>query len=224
MFKISYLEENTNKVIGALKGAVYGKDFELLELPPKRLVKFLAPVIVVVKSDQWTPALEGLQDQGFLEIEPMAPYDVTGKEITIKFPSMIDAQNFKDWFCGSGEQAYWTALEGKDVGCDFEYHKPGGNVIIASAIVDEDEEDEEDEEEDGKKDTMSREDIEKLILQGVGQDLTSLKELSIQIETSKGISSDEIMSSIWRLIGRGELSLDLLRNLVRKQPGDPHPQ
>ena len=66
-------------------------------------------------------------------------FQVTGKELTIKFENQRAADHFKSWLCGAGEQGYWMWMEyrekeeqGPITATSFEYHEPGDSIIVAT--------------------------------------------------------------------------------------------
>lgn len=56
-------------------------------------------------------------------------FDVKGNKLTFEFENEKAVNHFKDWLCGSGEQAYWQWMEyreeeekeGDISGIDFDY-------------------------------------------------------------------------------------------------------
>ena len=67
-------------------------------------------------------------------------FEVTGNELTIRFDNQRAAQHFKDWLDGQGEQDYWLWMEcrekeepeGNITVREFNYHEPGGSIIVAT--------------------------------------------------------------------------------------------
>lgn len=71
-------------------------------------------------------------------------FTMTSNELTIKFETVEQANNFKSWLCNQGEQDYWLQAE-YDIDGDehyadhFDYHSEH-NVITATKVKEEDDE------------------------------------------------------------------------------------
>jgi hypothetical protein len=63
-------------------------------------------------------------------------FEPTKPELTITFPSVEAAAAFKAWLCESGEQDYWNYTEINGPSCNFDYHNPGGSIIVATEVGD----------------------------------------------------------------------------------------
>jgi len=74
-------------------------------------------------------------------LTPAEKFEVRDKVLTIKFDNIAMANHFKKWLCCQGEQFYWDWMgfreeeePGKNITAHFNYHTPGGSIIVGSAI------------------------------------------------------------------------------------------
>lgn len=71
-----------------------------------------------------------------LAILGMKDFNTDSPSLTLRFETVEDAQSFKNWLANSGEQKFWDWDEyqvSEATGhMSFNYHDPGGDVIVAS--------------------------------------------------------------------------------------------